>query len=235
MKERPILFSNQMAQAIAELHKTQTRRTRGLEYINTNPAEWNVYGYVEDGRVGFKRNHVMATPIFLRCPYGVPDDRLWVREAWIPDPPIDGSWDSCYEWNGCGRPINGVPKQYQSPNHCIYKASWSGTGLVWRPSIHMPRWASRTLLEITDVIPQRIQDMTDADALAEGIKILPITGTGACHCLYTIDDIEVFETALKAYRHLFRTVNHQKGGKDTSWARNDWVWKITFKVLENKP
>ncbi|HZU87409.1 MAG TPA: hypothetical protein VFF78_07990 [Anaerolineaceae bacterium] len=228
--ERPVLMVDLMAQACAELCKTQTRRTRGLKELNQEPDIWVWMGYGAEGVFEFARKP--GYPVlnsFLRCPYGVSGDRLWVKETFKiathyilrPD-----------------RSLN--PKDcvvYRAINSCLDNCEHidpASNTLPWKPSIFMPRKYSRTLLEITDVIPQRIQDMTDADALAEGIKIVPITGMGSCHCLYTIDDIEVFETALKAYRHLFRIVNHQKGGKDTSWARNDWVWKITFKVLETR-
>lgn len=147
MKERPILFSAPMVRAILDGTKTQTRRVvkhRHLAFIGgkgqeNDPSAW-----------GFGAG-VQNESYRLVCPYGIPGDRLWVKETWHP-----------------GGPEN---------NHdgVIYRATdpgWddSGSGLRWRPSVFMPRWASRITLEISSVRVERLQDITEEDARAEGAE-----------------------------------------------------------------
>ncbi len=145
-------------------------------------------------------------------PYGKPGDRLWVRETWSPDPPIDSSWAST-EWNGCGRRIDGVPERFQHPRFCNYSADWLHGPIVWRPSIHMPRWASRITLEVTGVRVERLQDISEADAMAEGAP------WGACGSPQ--------EGSRKAgFAKLWDSINGPN-----SWDANPWVWAINFKRL----
>lgn len=140
-RERPILFSGEMVRAILEGRKTQTRRVCKDQ---------------------------LGPTLMDDCPYGEAPELLWVRETFLPDPPIDG-WDGDISWNGCGRPISGVPAHYRKPEHCIFAATWEGSSLRWRPAIHMPRWACRITLKITDVRVERVQEISAADVEAEGV------------------------------------------------------------------
>lgn len=197
MKEHPILFSASMVRAILEGRKTQTRRV-----VKPQPIAAKKYvggGFVEhrpnrtDG--GKDRTAVGAPSCFLArvSPYGGPGDRLWVRETWgiAGDMPHD-------------------------PGYVEYRADCSGNfnevgDLVprWRPSIHMRREDSRITLEITDVRVQRVQDISEADALAEG-------------CRSAIRHSAVFAD-------LWDSINARRG---FGWNANPWVWVLTFKRVE---
>lgn len=153
-KELPILFSTPMVQAILEGRKTQTRRIRGLEDINDAPDDWNLLmldeGSLNGGPAGFgalfnSKKYENYTA-FMKCPYGRPGDRLWVRETWAKvghdEPPL----------------IEGY----------IYKADEEISGMRWRPSIHMPKAAARIWLEVESVGVERLQAISWDDAVAEG-------------------------------------------------------------------
>lgn len=153
MKERPILFSGEMVRAIFEGRKTQTRRVvkpQPNQYF-TNPQtlilDWpkhyrrKITGPKQFGCIQ-EANRFMAED----CPYGIPGDRLWVRETFCTD---------------------GVDCWYRADNHPELDHGW-------QPSIHMPRWVSRITLEIINVWVERVQEITSGDALAEGI--IPFSG-----------------------------------------------------------
>lgn len=201
MKERPILFSAPMVRALLAGTKTQTRRVM---------SEKHCWHFIE------------ATGDLALCPYGRPGDRLWVRETWVPDPPIDDSWAST-AWNGCGRTVSEIPERFHHPRFCNYAADWLHGPIRWTPSIHMPRWASRITLEVTDVRVERLQSISESDAIAEGIEIKfdgqgnPLTFGG------TIDALRP-HAAREAYRALWESINGLG-----SWDANPWVWVVEFR------
>ena len=214
MKERPILFSSEMVKAILEGRKTMTRRVNSIgEY------------YIRD----------------KKCPYGVAGDRLWVRETW-------GDLDY-YQGNVAIHVLkdsNGVEHDIVYSAECQGYFEWTdevgfpeyrkdGTEASrWRPSIFMPRWASRITLEITDIKVERLQDITEEDAIAEGIHLCAgIDEEGYTHGYHwgPVSDTELlFNSAADAYRKLWDSINDQKPGK--TWKDNPWVWVISFKVVE---
>ena len=154
MRERPILFSAPMVRAILAGTKTQTRRP----YKTRKHPDFGCA--MAASELVCEPQHV----IDRTCPYGQPGDRLWVRETWCPIPPQDPNY------NG-GRPI---AIDYAA-SHGRESYQWRvmddlGTRR-WKPSIHMPRWASRILLEITAVRVERLQDITWIDAAKEGIPV----------------------------------------------------------------
>ena len=134
------------------------------------------------------------------CPHGKPGDRLWVREAWarvgIAQAP-DQQW-------------------------VVYRESDNRTdyGGPWKPSIHMPRWASRILLEITDVRVERLQDISEAQALAEGIYSDP-----AVNGMYTADG-DNYTSKQDGPGRAFADLWKSTGG---DWVANPWVWVVEFK------
>lgn len=157
MKERPILFSGPMVRAILAGTKTQTRRVVKERHIDAAPPV-HFFQYLREN-----------------CPYGQPGDRLWVREAW--QGPLLESEEQEDEFRQS-------PDIYKKPGFCAYRATDTldaidadGRELGWRPSIHMPRWASRILLEITAVRVERLHDITEADAQAEGVERV-VVGSG---------------------------------------------------------
>jgi hypothetical protein len=207
MKARPILFSAPMIRALLEGRKTQTRRV-----IKPQPdAATNKYS--SDAVNAAWQEGFIKVP----CPYGQVGDFLYVREniciddagnsgfterplAWHVIYKADGADDWCYSENN---PLKSIGN---------------------KPSIHMPRWASRLTLEITNVRVERLQDIRDADAAAEGIFEFgglgffgyDKQGTPGLHCC---------DTARDTFECLWQSIN----GAD-SWDANPWVWVLEFKV-----
>lgn len=237
MKERPILFSAPMVRAILEGRKTVTRRA--------------VKGIALDWLAGasFTPEYV-ASPANGLCPYGQPGDRLWVREAWRPaawrdEGYIAVDYRASPEENRT--PWLDVPED-------IWAEMWprltdeaqsaldAGRGSIrregdgfrwdrgdspcrWRPSIHMPRWASRITLEIADVYVERLQDISEADAIAEGIQQCE---GGAMD--YLANDYAQGYSPVASFRSLWESINGAG-----SWDANPWVWVVEFKRVEIAP
>ncbi|SQJ22228.1 Uncharacterised protein [Serratia rubidaea] len=197
MKERPIIFNSEMVRAILDGRKTQTRRV-------VTKSSASILSLLE---------HYPHKNYSLHCSLGQPGDRLWVRETWMPDAPRDGTWGDV-EFYGCkGSPLSMIPLRYRTPEHCIYRAGWDGHEMVgWTPSIHMPRWASRITLEITAVRVERLNDISDVDATAEG-------------CSTT--DMKSGDCLADVFARLWSSIY----GTD-SWGANPWVWVIEFKRVE---
>lgn len=190
MKERPILFSAPMVRALLDGTKTQTRRL-----VKTQPTHFNP--------VGVPR---LARPVgpsdVITCPYGQPGDRLWVRETWAYG-------------------IHAMAANRDEVGPFVYAADGTTQGRLcdrWRPSIHMPRTASRITLEITGVRVERLQDISNDDAYSEG------TGTWAAE---SAKDGNKWPSMPRAFQGLWESINGAE-----SWATNPWVWVIQFKRLE---
>lgn len=202
MTEHPILFSAPMVRAILDGTKTQTRRVaKGVAAVHSGTRE--------------PLAQLDSAGPRVPCPYGQPGDHLWVRETYLPDPPDDGTWAGT-SWRGCkGSRLEDIPERFRSAAHCLHRASWNGSDLVgWKPSIHMPRWASRVSLVITDVRVERLQDISDADLNCEGLQ--EIIDAGVDHDGYPRD----------AWRALWTQINGAE-----SWAANPWVWVVEFKKI----
>lgn len=185
MKERPILFSAPMVRAILDGRKTQTRRV-----IKPQPSLTPEM----DTDAGIAKFYDVDECIgSIRCPYGVPGDRLWVRESFYVQPEI---------W-----------ALHRGPQPLDYAADVTPDQVedyAGKPSIHMPRWASRISLEITDVRVQRVQEISDEDAIAEGYGAA--FGPGFRY---------------RAFDSLWDSI-HGSG----AWERNEWVWAVTFKPID---
>lgn len=228
MKERPILFSAPMVRAILEGRKTQTRRAirkqfapdaEPAEVASTSPEGWQISGHS-----GLWWDDAGACiDDAIRCPYGQPGDRLWVRETW--QGPLLGTAGDYKAFNAGGQ------KAIQKPECCVYRATDTlnavdddGKELGWRPSIHMPRWASRILLEIVSVRVERLQDISEADAIAEGIERVG-EGWQRFHCDPDAPVGQPFTmNPVLAYRGLWESINGP-----SSWDANPWVWIVEFK------
>ena len=210
MKERPILFSAPMVRAILAGTKTQTRRIVkpqppfGCRYIINGALSHALCQSIDRPEVW-----VPPTPRSvdhrLACPYGAPGDRLWVKETWR----TYRSLDHCKPTRI--RPMPAL--QFLADNGANVARpdveEWGRT----RVSIHMPRWASRLMLGITDVRVERLPAISDADALAEGVTC-DVGGNWA----------NVGYTPREAYRYLWEKI-HGPG----SWAAAPWVWVISFR------
>lgn len=231
MKERGILFSAPMVRALLDGSKTQTRRLvkpqprRGLmgdgsfcpNHSDQISGEYHVW---ESGKRGtIPLTDGCAYRWQELCPYGVPGDRLWVRETWRPE---ERSVDA----------VAGIRFRANEAFITIANTQDAATAWVvaannrhdgkWRPAIHMPRWASRITLEVTDVRVQRVQEISDSDALAEGA--LSYDPNAA---LMRADELKEGDA-----RYLFRTLWDRINGKTAPWDSNPWVWAITFKRVE---
>ncbi len=178
MREKPILFNGEMIRAILEGRKTQTRRavkreldSRGLRYCN--PA------------TGWEDWH--GNPI--KCPYGDSGDQLWVRETWA----VHKKYDSL-----SARLAYGDEEQIYYKTSPLHEGNFLGK---WRPSIHMPRWASRINLLIKDVRTERLKDITEEDARAEGVA------------------------SVEMFRDLWDSIYEKRG---FGWNKNPWVWVVDF-------
>lgn len=154
-RERPIHFSPPMAKVVHEGTKTQTRRVvKPQPTAFWGPPNECIAGGVLQCIVHdlSAKNIGNAREKYIGCPYGQPGDRLWVREAWAAPHAYDHL----------------PPRLIPQGATIHYAATEDRGGLLWRPSIHMPRWASRTLLEVTAVRVERLQAISGGDGKAEG-------------------------------------------------------------------
>ena len=219
VKERPILFSGGMVRAILDSRKTQTRRIwkmpRGLDWYVSGPMRGEETGDICDPASNWW-GHVEA----MHCPYGMPGDRLWVRETWQhsnhPFGPYEPDCDVFYRADYLDDPLG--------PD---LERSADGIRRQWRPSIHMPRAACRLQLEITGVRVERLQDISDVDALAEGVEPVSVSpGTQASFWKAAPDTFEARETARGAFWDLWESING-----NGAWETNPFVWVIDFQRL----
>lgn len=224
MKQHPILFSAPMVRAILDGTKTQTRRI-----VTPQPSAW-VKG--ANGRYGIPMKPTLKTPSAnnsvweeedgsryenIKCPYGDPDDRLWVKETFA-------------EVGSIGKPIDWFEYQYRAD---FTEGRWQGDGSMcfdkWKPSIFMPREASRITLEVLDVRVEQLQDIRISDAIAEGIQSFrPVPGDGAPETVYR-DHTHTnrwVKSPIESYKTLWQSINGPE-----SWTENPWVWVITFKKI----
>ncbi|WNC90914.1 hypothetical protein RI103_06075 [Paraburkholderia sp. FT54] len=218
MKERPILFSGPMVRALLDGSKTQTRRVVKLPH-NNRLGVWEptTFGGPNDGHTAEGDTVPLQGAIWhtrtgdsLMCPHGQPGDRLYVRET--------------HEVNRIGfeegpntpaRHYAGVKYQADdgraefSISQALYRNLDSKESRGWTPSIHMPRWASRITLEVTGVRVERLHDITDADALAEGVDRTNTSIPGY---------------ARERFVRLWTSINGNE-----SWTADPWVWVVEFK------
>lgn len=208
--QRPILFSAPMVRALLAGTKTQTRRVvkaRKDPDFGCRMSPGEIAGDEHAERL---------------CPYGQPGDRLWVRETWYCD-------DYRVQRGPYLKPDDLDINEAREDGTLVYAADglrpYEAEQPVWKPSIHMPRWASRITLEITGVRVERLQDISEADAFAEGVEFCGFD----CE-----EDWRRFgvENCLDArFRHAYRVLWEQLNGS-CSWDANPWVWVVQFKRVE---
>jgi len=201
--ERPILFSSPMVLALLEGRKTQTRRV-----VKPQPEMRSEFegAYAFTGRLvapGYKAvGLVYADTNMVRCPYGVPGDRLWVREALYLD--FENGW--CYHADR--KHLDMRTEQAEDWELAVPADRYR------YPSIHMPRWASRITLEVTAVRVERVQDITEADAVAEGFTGLAIEDENG----------RAWMPPQEHFLELFYGLN-----KRALRDQNPWVWVVEFR------
>lgn len=221
MKERPILFNGAMVRAILDGTKTQTRRV--VKGAPANPEAY-VLG-IYQGTWGIHADVERDDGVWRgRCPYGQPGDRLWVRETWYCD-------DYRVQSGPYLQPHDFDVAEERATGGMVYAADgltpYEAEQPVWRPSIHMPRWACRLVLEITDVRVQRLQAINYEDAIAEGI---PDPATCAAFPHHMTETPEQFARRKaypqRSFAELWDSIN---GKSPTSWCANPWVWVVEFR------
>lgn len=220
MKARPILFSSPMIRALLESRKTQTRRAvkpltkthpiknlaehgrdgRGYTGIFNDPTSWG-FPYAEDGE-----DMALADWVGCLCQYGKPGDLLWVRESITTRDKGDGLvFDQPFYRADVTDPYGFCFTTDDGPRYVEQ--------LKWTPSIHMPRAASRLTLRITDVRVQRLQDISEADAHAEGCAAAIVGNRFAGYAT--------------SYAKLWESINGPG-----SWTENPWCWAVSFEVIK---
>ena len=208
MTERGMIFNGEMVRALLSGRKTQTRRP-----IKWKQTRFTEIGEREDGsKWPWSEDAEHACDFWHPCPFGAVGDRIWVRET-FQGPLFDYDLMDSY----CKDPT-----PFEKPEFCVYKADGvpapefydadDELHCCWRPSIHMPRWASRILLEITNVRVERLKSISDGDAIREGCSTA---------------DMKSGDCVADVFARLWASIY----GSD-SWKTNPWVWVIEFKRVE---
>lgn len=202
MKERPILFNGEMVRAILNGSKTQTRRL--------------VHKDIASAIVGTGEN------VLYRNPFGKAGDRLWVRETFVQGWDIEPVTDRLMQFDDEG---NELPKKtwYRATDSHIHWSDDDGweTNVPWKPSIHMPRLASRMDLEITNIWIEPVQEITEDDAEAEGCN-----SSGWTPSYSDPDNASCSEIkwATEHFAELWNSIYK-------NWDENPWVWCVEFKRI----
>jgi hypothetical protein len=239
VKERPILFSAPMVRAILEGRKVQTRRVVKPQptLSSFTSGGMPIYDCGIHGKRFLDSVTCKRTDVYPLCPYGQPGDRMWVRETWAHYQTVN---DRRRPDGGSFAEVSDGLAGYRADGHETIEdfrehvRLMSGCGLQdvvingdrWRPSIHMPRWASRIDLEVTGVRVERLQDISEADAAAEGCPCYvcdgPMDGRSEkdCHCFHA-------KAQPSDFRALWESINGPG-----SWDANPWVWVVEFERVK---
>lgn len=226
MKERGMIFNGEMVRAILDWRKTQTRRIvsdRHLNLIDLGSQIGECYplecGIDHANSQSYYREH---------CPFGKPGDRIWVRETYQ-GPLFDYEHMESYLEDS---------SKFEKPDFCVYRADGKpapefydaddNLHCGWSPSIHMPRWASRITLEITDVRVERLNGISETDAEAEGINMEALFDSQDCYDCIADHNMTGRPTAKGAFKYLWESIYGEE-----NWQANPWVWVIEFKVVPN--
>ena len=218
-----------MIRAILEGRKTQTRRIMRYQ----PPGDGYTLSRLTDSTASEDRRHILklhwikmdglrvleSTNKYFDCPYGFAGDRLWVRETFKIIPWANPNKDriAIIQRNGDSSTIE-VPESYKSAMGKL------------KPSIFMPRWASRILLEVTSRRPERLQDITEEDAKAEGMEFHDGMGVGNSGYRHDRNHGVVYDTAKQAFYTGWEKINGKRG----SWKTNPMVWVVSFKVIKGE-
>jgi len=217
MKFIPMLYSTPMVQAIQEKRKTKTRRTKGLE--NLNPFNIRFIEMDYSSTDAYARFEDLLEPeqdddryITIKCPYGKPGDVIWVRESFCQ--PISEQLNSKYFYKAD-----------------LEKQKWD---FKWVPSIHMPKAAARHFLKIKSITVESLQNITEADAVAEGVEL----HESGRHWLNYYDAhhkvtqfIYNCDTAARSFQSLWWLINGKRD-EPNAWFKNPFVWVIEFERIQ---
>lgn len=232
MKQTPILYSTPMVQAIQAGIKTKTRRLNGLDEINKNPDDWwviNTWPYTFRGKKQIDKFSVQFNPIndfnagsknlkYIECPFGGIGDILWVRETFT------------------------ILNYYKTENYphgkCFYKADNPDFSMFekyempkWKPSIFLPKAHCRIWLQIKSIKVERLQSISEQDAIQEGIVRIKAPDNILCYYFYPCNDLRddsyIEDDPIISFMSLWVSINKWK-----SWNLNPWVWVIEFEQIE---
>jgi hypothetical protein len=226
VRERPILFSAPMVRAILDGRKTQTRRviTQGEHAQDADAWAFDAErGLWESGIAADYGRHGHGE--WVRCPYGQPVDRLWVRETWRsiehPETAQDG-----IEYRA-DHGFKSIEDTQAAADLWVDAHDNGKHGGNWRPSIFMKRWASRITLEVTGVRVERVKDISEEDAAAEGAT------PAICGIEERMGEVINVRSHRTGFVHLWQSINGDREG--CSWEANPWVWVVEFRVINPTP
>lgn len=241
-KCRPVLFAGPMVRAILDGRKTMTRRLVDVPMMSPNgcPLREIVPSLLANRGDLWDARYEIDNPKAIRCPLGGVGDHLWLRETWL-----EGAcW---YDPARCG-PLNPYDPDFAVYYRSDGELAWAKyVGCTrhsggWRPSIHMPRWASRITLEITGVRVEKLAAITDADAIAEGARRFDDIPLDPWHRdprtapRWSMGDPATTGHCMETPRLAFGNYwNKLAGRKDGYWDEGAWVWVIEFRRLEDTP
>lgn len=210
MKESPIPFKGDMVRAVLSGQKTQTRRP--MKPIPVYPDAFDgLRREIHDGQVHFRASGAELPAHKFRCPYGQPDDRLWVKETHARHPQFA---EVAYRADG---------EEFEDADGFTWHPKWT-------PSIFMPRALCRITLEITDIRVERVQNITSDGAIAEGAYEVRKVGDDIAHATWTMDGLDWrYDTPREAFA---ATWDSLYAARSLGWDVNPWVWVVTFKRAE---
>ena len=211
-KARPILFTGPMVRAILAGRKTQTRRVVKPQPFKAG-EEWSSKTVTEAWNSGF---------VDVRCPFGNAGQRLWVRETWTWCSSADKEEERGITFkDGAQKFPNG---NYYPNDHIDYLPT-AFDHIKWHPSIYLPRWASRITLEVESIRIQRLKEISEQDALAEGISETHRTKAmmpgGFVRC----------DWPQWSFHQLWDSINEKRG---YGWRKNPWVWVVNFALVDGQ-
>lgn len=219
VRYRGMMFTDDSMRKIIALRKTQTRRLIRLpkwmrEKGGTLEKAWADPGLGGGGYLKVPLSEDSSVQR-LHCPFGVIGDRIWTKEAW-----------ASVDDNDSPRVLYRADPMFDGAHEGI--VSWE-----WRSPFFMPRWASRATLEIVNVFPQPLNDISEDDARAEGATLMHRVSDDHWFGLNDAPRTEgdEFYSYCDGFRYLWQSIN----AKRSPWERNDWVWAITFALVEAKP
>jgi hypothetical protein len=199
MKERPILFSGEFSGEMVRAI-LDGRKTQTRRVVKN----LDLIQYTTDGVPGFEDEAGDHHETVEACPHGKPGDHLWVRETY------------------------GLSKSNPTGKNVVYAADGNDRVSGWTPSIHMPRWASRITLGVTGIRVERLQEISEQDAIAEGLLAWQSNALEPVYYGVSLADVWEEDPRL-TYKRLWNTIYTERGH---SWDSNPWVWVIDFSVIK---
>ena len=208
-REKPILFSTEMVKAILADRKTKTRRLNGLKEINENPDQWSFSGFSYNTKKGHLEADFYDPDMNIKrvkCPWKI-GDILWVRETW--NQALNTETDE----------LGYVYKEQMLRENVIY-TDLDDDPIKWRSSRYMPKIAARLFLEVKDIQVERLQNITEEDAIAEGVAQMEWRDY--------FGNVRP-TTPKESFSQLWNSINAKRG---YAWELNNWVWVVEFERVE---